>query len=88
MKSPLNIITTFNRIKDENGADHFTGTIDLATLKKTKLSEIEIVLIPIESIPKTLTKLLNKSVNNKDGLIMFAGTTAPEATNNKGGQEK
>ena len=88
MKPSINIISNFSRIKDEVGNDHFTGTIDVAALKKTKESEIEVVLVPIESVPKTLAGLMSRNSVTKDGLIMFAGASASEEDNRKKGQGK
>ena len=88
MKPNIHIVSTFSRTKDENGNDHFTGVIDVAALKKTRLSEVEVVLVPIESVPKTLAKLMSRSSLGKDSLIMFAGWTKPEETGRRGAQEK
>ena len=88
MKPTIHIVSTFSRTKDENGNDHFTGTIDVAALKKTRLSEVEVVLVPIESVPKTLAKLMSRSALGKDSLIMFAGGSSPDESGRRGGQEK
>jgi len=88
MNPSINIISTFSRIKDENGNDHFTGSIDVAALRKIRMNEIEVVLVPIESVPKTLAKLMTRNAVSKDGLIMFAGAAAPDGTNKKGAPEK
>ena len=88
MNPSINIISAFSRIKDENGNDHFTGVIDVAALKKAKMSEIEVVLVPIESVPKTQARLMTRYAVSKDGLIMFAGAANQEKENRKGEREK
>jgi len=83
MKPAVNIIATFNRIKTENGADHFAGTLDLGAIRKTKLREVEIVLAPAESIPKPLAALIARNPAGRDGLIMFAAVGEEETTPRK-----
>ena len=80
MRPAINIISTFDRIEGKDGADHFTGTLDLAALRKTKQREIEVVLVPIGAVPPTLLTLMTKNGINKTGLVMFAGSGAQEPT--------
>ena len=74
MKPTINIISTFDRVENKDGADHFTGTLDLSALRKTRQREVEVVLVPIEAVPPTLLTFMTKNGINKTGLVMFAGT--------------
>ena len=79
MKPTINIISTFDRVENKDGADHFTGTLDVAVLRKAKQREVEVVLVPIEAVPPTLLTFMTKNGINKTGLVMFAGTSAQES---------
>jgi hypothetical protein len=83
MKLPINVITTLKRVPGEDGKDHFIGTLEPSVLKKARASEIDIVLMPLESIPNTLVHLMSKSGIEKNSLIMFANTGSPAATDKK-----
>ena len=72
MNSSINIITALSRVKGDNGIDHFTGSIDLTSLRKTKVGKIEIVLSPVESVPKALASLMKKAGITGSDLLMFA----------------
>jgi len=74
MKPTIRIISTFDKIEDSDGSEHFTGTLDIAALRKIKSREIEVVLVPVDSIPKTLGKLMAKSGLSEGSLVMFGGT--------------
>jgi len=78
MKPAINIISTFDRIEGKDGADHFTGILDLAALRKTKQHEVEVVLVPIEAVPPTLLTLMTKNGISKSSLVMFAGAATQE----------
>ena len=83
MKPTINIVATFSQTTDEGGHANFTGVIDVAALRKTKAAEIEVVLVPIESVPKTLARLMSRNAVGKDGLIMFAGAASSEGKSRK-----
>ncbi|MFC1737318.1 hypothetical protein ACFL1X_14495 [Candidatus Hydrogenedentota bacterium] len=74
MKPLVNLIGAFKKVEEEKGTPHFAGTLDMAALKKTKLREIELVLIPIESVPKSLVSLMKKAGTDNADLLVFATT--------------
>jgi len=67
--SPL--ITFFSRKQTEEGSEYFEGSLNPALLKKSKTQEIEVVLLPSESIPQSLMGLFEKSGNGNMDLLMF-----------------
>ncbi len=86
MKPNVSIVATFSRIRTESNTDQntgFTGKIDLKALKRRGQSEVEVVLVPMESVPPTLAALMNKTGIPKDGLIMFAASNEQEPTTRK-----
>ena len=84
MKPTVHIIATLSRVGDEEGGEQFAGNLDLAALKKSKRSEIEVVLVPVDSVPKALGKLVTRNSVSDGGLILFAGTGSEE----EGGRKK
>lgn len=83
MKASVNIITTLSRVKGENGGDQFVGFIDVAKLKKAKADEIEVILVPVGSIPGTLKDLFKKADVGNDDLLMFAAMGSSETSKRK-----
>jgi hypothetical protein len=82
MKTNLNIITAFK--KNADGAEYFTGTIDVAALRKLKQLEIEVVLMPAQQLPRPLDTIMAR--NGAADLIMFAATGASESAPKRKGQ--
>jgi hypothetical protein len=78
MKPAIHVIATLNRVGDKEGEEQFAGSLDLAALRKTKRSEIEVVLVPVDSFPKVLGKLVKRNSVSDGGLILFAGAGSDE----------
>ncbi len=78
MKPAVDVITTLSRVKGENGADQFVGSINLSKLKKAKSAEMDIVLVPVDSVPKALVGLLKKANISTANLLMFAAVAQQE----------
>ncbi len=80
MKSTVNLIAAFQPVKGENGSTHYTGKIDMAVLKKTRIKEIEVALVPADNVPPGLGSLLGKAGVNVDSLLMFIGGQPQETS--------
>ncbi|HNT36254.1 MAG TPA: hypothetical protein PKH07_14815, partial [bacterium] len=73
MEPIVNVITTLTRIQGEGGAEQYVGTIDMSALRKAKIGRLEIVVVPLCTVPKTLSDLINKAcVANADALMFGA----------------
>ena len=88
MNPSVNIISTLSRTEDETGSVHFAGTIDVAALRKTKASRIDVILIPMASIPQSLSTLMARNEVQQDGLVMFAGGPIQDEKTGRGGHGK
>ena len=71
MKPHVNLVNVFEKVKDDNGEEYFTGTLDLATLKKVKRDEIRVVFMTGDLLPASLHELMGKNAEAKSGLFMF-----------------
>ena len=85
MKPPVDILGLFTRMAGEDGTYYFSGTLDKASLKRLKQPENEILLVPVQHVPKALAGMLPKTTGLQDGLLMFAGTGATEPTTRRKG---
>lgn len=74
MKPGINVISVFERRKDESGVEHFSGTLDLKALKRLKCDEISVVMMTGDLLPTSLHSLMGKNAATKDGLFMFVET--------------
>jgi hypothetical protein len=79
MKPQINLINIFEKVKDENGQEYFSGTLDLRILKKTKRDEIRVVFMTGDLLPESLHRLIGKDSTANKGLFMFAETPAQAA---------
>jgi len=70
MKTRTEIMGRFHRMKMENGAERFEGSIDSTLFKRVKQSEINVMLIPTDSIPD-LKHFMSKEENETIDLVMF-----------------
>ncbi|MEW6238586.1 MAG: hypothetical protein AB1656_24640 [Candidatus Omnitrophota bacterium] len=77
MKPGINLINVFERTTGENGEEHFSGTLDLNALKKSKKGEVRVVLMYGDHLPACLHGLIGKNAATKSGLFLFA-ETGPE----------
>ena len=71
METGISVISTFSRVKVEDGTEYFTGILDGRVLRKIRNAEVEVVLMPLESIPKGVFDLMKKSGNTSTDLLMF-----------------
>jgi hypothetical protein len=71
MNPTINLISGFKKVKTEDGTEHYSGTLNLRALKKAGTSEIQVVLLPNEGLPKGLLDLLRKGGQVPD-LLLFA----------------
>ena len=78
MKPGINIISVFDRTKDESGSEYFTGTLDLKALKKTKCDEIRVVFMTGDLLPASLHSLMGKDTKAESGLFMFVENGAEQ----------
>jgi len=76
MKPMLNVLSSFIRVEETDGAEHFTGTLNLAALRKMKVKEIEVVLMPVKAVPKSLVGLMDRGGGGKAEYLLFAGVGA------------
>ena len=76
MKPNLTIISTF-KATGADGAEHYTGTIDIAVLRKLKQHEVNAILMPARNMPEPLGTIMTKNSDEAD-LIMFAVSTPME----------
>jgi len=86
MNPTINLISGFKKVKTEDGAEHFSGTLNLKALKKAGTSEIQVVLLPNEGLPKGLLDLMKKGGQVPD-LLLFSEipNTKPVRTSQKSG---
>ena len=85
MKPGINLISVFSKVKGEDGSEYYSGSLNAASLKKAKEKEIDVVLMPVEAIPKSLVELIKKSGNQKADLLMFGAAGDGEG---KGGENR
>lgn len=79
MKPTLSLISGLRKGKGEDGREQYLGTMDAATLRKCKAKEIDIVLIPVENIPKCLVDQMRKAGAGANiDMLMFAGISEIE----------
>ena len=78
MKPGIDIISVFEKVKDEKGEEYFTGTLDLSVLKKTKLDEIQVVFITGDLLPGSVHSLLGRQSDKERVLFMFAKSGATQ----------
>ncbi len=71
MKPGIDVISVFEKKKDENGTEFFTGTIDLKALKKIKADELRVVMMPGDLLPASLHSLMDRNTTSSNGLFMF-----------------
>ncbi len=71
MKPGINLISVFSKVKGEDGSEYYSGSLNVASLKKTKEKEIDLVIMDVEAIPRSLVELIKKSGNQKADLLMF-----------------
>jgi hypothetical protein len=79
----VDILATLTRVTGENGIDVFCGTIDLSKLRKAKVSEVDVVMVPLDGVPKTLATLIRKASDNKPDLLLFASSAEPQKSNSR-----
>ena len=71
MKPGINLMSVFSKVKGNDGSEYYTGALNPALFRKIKDKEIDVVLMPLESVPESLVTLLKKSGNQKADLLMF-----------------
>jgi len=71
MKPGIDLISVFTKINAEDGSDFYSGTMNPVVFKKAK-QDIEVVLMPSETVPMSILDLLRKAGNQKADLLMFA----------------
>ena len=57
MKPGIDLISVFTKITGEDGSEFYSGSINPAVFKKVK-QDIEIVLMPSETVPMSILDLL------------------------------
>ena len=72
MKPGINVISVFEKKKDESGNEYFTGSLDVKALKKMKCEELRVVLIGKKILPPGLQILMSDRASADNNLIMFA----------------
>ena len=60
----LQIVSSFS----ENGSGHYVGQLDVDALKKMKIKEVKVVLMPAAELPESLASVAGDSRD----LLMFA----------------
>ena len=83
MNPTINLISGFKKVKTEDGTEHYTGTLNLRSLKKAGTSEIQVVLLANEGLPKGLLDLMKKGGMVPD-LLLFSETNQPKPTKGTG----
>jgi hypothetical protein len=83
MNPTINLISGFKKVKAEDGSEHHTGTLNLRALKKAGTSEIQVVLLSNEGLPKRLLDLMKKGGQVPD-LLLFSETSPAKPTKGTG----
>jgi len=60
------------------GPKLFSGTFEYSALRKIKVVDINLILVPIESAPGPLAEIIAAGATDKDGLMVFAGSASKE----------
>ena len=75
-KPTLNLLSSFTRVEEADGGEHFAGTLSLAALRKAKVKEIEVVLMPVKAVPRSLVGLMDRAGAEKAEYLLFASVGA------------
>jgi len=71
MNPAIDLISGLKKVKTEDGAEQYVGSINVKSLKRTTQAEIRILLVQSEALPKGLHEMMRKGGGMPD-LLMFA----------------
>jgi len=82
MRPGIDLISVFTKINSEDDSEFYSGTMNPVVFKKAK-QDVEVVLMPADSAPRSIMDLLRKSGAPKADILMF-GAIGEEASKPKG----
>jgi len=83
MEAPFNLIAGFKKTSSEEGAENYSGTINVKALRKAGGGQVRVVLLPSNRLPESLLGLMKKGSDSPD-LLLFAETGDEKPARPKG----